>query len=260
MTEARTFRLTVAYDGTDFHGWQRQPELRTVQGELERALNEVLGDDAGPLETGGGPVTLNGAGRTDAGVHARGQVASFRARTVFPGFAIGPMAQKRLPRDVRVVRSEEASPGFHARHSARARRYEYRLLDAHDPMYGRFAWFPARRYEGDGLERSATALVGTHDCTSIGAKGSSPVSPICRIDHAVWRRWERGWLFDVQADHFLYHMVRNLVGTALWVSRDADPAGRMAEILASRRRSDAGPTVSPRGLSLEGVTYEGEES
>ncbi|MFN8588086.1 MAG: tRNA pseudouridine(38-40) synthase TruA [Candidatus Eisenbacteria bacterium] len=251
MSHARTFRLTIAYDGTAFHGWQRQPECRTVQGELERALAVALATESMPVQ---------GAGRTDAGVHARGQVVSFRAETRLPARAIAVRAQRELPPDVRIVAASEAGAEFHARHRAIARRYEYRLLDEADVLFDRFAWRPPRRYDGDGLARAATALVGEHDCTSFEAKGSSPAAPVCRIAHAMWRRWERGWLFDVQADHFLYHMVRNLVGTSLQLSRDPDPAGRMAGVLAARDRAAAGATAPPQGLSLEAVYYEGEET
>ncbi len=251
MSGPRTFRLTVAYDGTAFHGWQRQPARRTVQGELERALAVAIGAES---------IGVNGAGRTDAGVHARGQVVSFVAETRLPARAIGVRTQRELPPDVRIVDAREAAADFHARHRAIARRYEYRLLDAPDVLFDRFAWHPPRRFDGDGLAAAATAIVGERDCTSFEAKGSSPASPVCRIAHAVWRRWERGWAFDVQADHFLYHMVRNLVGTSLQVSRDRDPAGRMAEVLAARNRAAAAATSPPQGLSLEAVQYEGEES
>ena len=249
MIEPRPYRLTVAYDGTDFHGWQRQSALRTVQGELERAVKEVL--EIGEL-------SVNGAGRTDAGVHARGQVASFVAATALPGKAIGALANKRLPRDVRIVSASEAPAGFHARHSARARRYQYRMLDRPDVMFGRFAWHPARRFDPDGMVRSAAALEGTHDCSSFESPGSSIVNPVCRIDTARWSRWEMGWMFEVQADHFLYHMVRNLVGTALEVSRDPDPAASMARILEAKSRSSGGSTVASLGLSPEAVLFEAE--
>ncbi len=250
MTEPRPYRLTVAYDGTDFHGWQRQPGLRTVQGELERAIRDVLDVEE---------LAVNGAGRTDAGVHARGQVASFLASTRLPGKAIGALANKRMPRDVRIVEACDAPAGFHARHSARARRYQYRMLDRPDVMFGRFAWHPARRYDAQGMVRSAQALAGTHDCSSFESQGSSIVNPVCRIDFARWTRWELGWMFEVQADHFLYHMVRNVVGTAIEVSRDADPAASMARILAAKSRATGGSTVAPWGLSLEAVLFEGEE-
>jgi tRNA pseudouridine38-40 synthase len=221
--------------------------LRTVQGELERAAAEALGVDK---------LTVNGAGRTDAGVHARGQAASLVAETVLPARAVAAMTQKRLPRDIRIVEAADEPAGFHARHSARARRYSYRLLDHEDVLHGRYAWWPGRAVDGERLALGATPLIGEHDCSAFEAKGSSEVNPVCRISVARWRRWEAGWLFEVCADHFLYHMVRNLVGTALRAQRDPDPAARMADVLASRDRARSGGTVSPRGLCLEEVRFD----
>ncbi len=250
MSGARVFRLMVAYDGTEFHGWQKQPGLRTVQGELERAAAIVLAQE---------DIVIHGAGRTDAGVHARGQVASLRAATRLPGKAIGPLLQRQLPRDVRVVESLEAEARFHARHSARGRRYAYRLLEHDDVMLRRFAWYPRRAYPEEGLRRAVAPLVGEHDCSAFEASGSSDVSPVCRIALAHWSRWEGGLQFEIVADHFLYHMVRNLVGTALQAAKDADPASRMAAILASRDRARGAGTAPPQGLCLERVYFEGEE-
>jgi tRNA pseudouridine38-40 synthase len=246
VTAGRVFRLTVAYDGTDFHGWQKQPGLRTVQGELERAAAEALGVEG---------IRVHGAGRTDQGVHARGQVGSLVAETAWPASGVRAHIQRGLPRDVRVTDAAEEAPGFHARHSARARRYAFRLLDREDVLYGRFAWWPGHEVDGDRLALTAAPLVGDHDCSAFGAQGSSDASPLCRIGLSRWTRWEAGWMFEVQADHFLYHMVRNLVGTALQAARTSDPAGRMSEVLASRDRARGGPTVSPRGLCLEDVSY-----
>ena len=250
MSEERVFRLTIQYDGTQFHGWQRQPGMRTVQGELERALREVLAQEV---------VTLNGAGRTDAGVHARGQVASLRAVTALPGHALAPLVQRHLPRDIRVTASAEADASFHARHSARARRYCYRLLAAHDALFARVAWYPQRTIDESGLRAAVSVLAGEHDCSAFQAKGSSEVDPRCRITHAAIERWEGGLTLEIQADHFLYHMVRNVVGTALLAARRTDPAAHMAGVLASRNRARAAGTAPPQGLCLERVYYEGEE-
>ena len=247
MSEPRTFRMTVAYDGTGFHGWQRQPGLRTVQGEIERAIAGVLGGEA---------VTVNGAGRTDAGVHARGQVASFRSATTLPARAVLAIARRALPDDVRIVDGREAEAGFHARHSARARRYAYRLLEADDVLLGRFAWWPMKAFDGEALNRAVSPRVGRHDCSAFEAAGSSPANPECAISLARWERCEGGWRFDVRADHFLYHMVRNLVGTALRAAALPDPGGHVAEVLASRDRSRAAGTAPARGLCLEEVVYE----
>ncbi len=249
MNETPVFRLTVAYDGTDFHGWQKQPGLRTVQGELERALAAALEVES---------VTVHGAGRTDAGVHARGQVASFAAATTLPARAIAARAKHALPADVRIVAAAEAPPGFHARHSARARRYAYRLLDRDDVMLDRYAWCPGTPVDGVALQAAVAPLAGRHDCSAFEAAGSSPAEPVCSIVEARWSRAEGGWRFDVEADHFLYHMVRNLVGTSLRAMRAPDPAAHMSEVLASRDRARAGATAPARALSLERVRYEGD--
>ncbi len=249
MSGPRVFRLTVAYDGTGFHGWQRQPGLRTVQGELERAAAEALATV---------DIVVQGAGRTDAGVHARGQVASLAAGTALPARAVRALVQRALPDDVRVVDAAEAPPTFHARHDARARRYAFRLLDAPDVLWERFAWATPHAVDGAALERAVEPLAGTHDFSAFEAAGSTPAHPVCAMALARWTRWEAGWRFDVEADHFLYHMVRNLVGTALRAQRDADPAARVAEVLASRDRARAGPTAPAHGLCLEAVRYEEE--
>ena len=238
----------VAYDGTAFHGWQVQPGLRTVQGVLEEGLREVLGTT----------VTLAGAGRTDAGVHARGQVASFETDTVLPARALPPLLARALPGDVRVVSAAEAPPGFHARHSAVGRRYSYSLLAADDLLASRFAWRPSRLPAADALERSARALEGEHDFSAFRASGSGPTDPRCTVFRAGWTRWERGLRFDIVADHFLYHMVRSLVGTSLAAARDRDPLAAMTRVLESRTRAGVGVTVPARGLCLEQVFYPGE--
>jgi len=242
------FRLVVAYDGTAFHGWQRQPGCRTAQGVLEEALSEVLER----------PIEIQGAGRTDAGVHARGQVASFEAETRLPARALAPTLARRLPADLQVRAAVAAPPGFHARHSACARRYRYRLLDQDDLLWSRYAWRPPHPAIPDGLERAARVLEGDHDCSAFRATGSTPGSPRCRIYRSGWARWEGGLAFDIVADHFLYHMVRAIVGTALAAARARDPGAAMAAVLAGRARDRAGVTVPAHGLCLEQVFYADE--
>ena len=242
----RTFRLLVAYDGTDFHGWQVQPECRTVQGLIEEALRAVLGGIA---------TRLAGAGRTDAGVHARGQVASFRGETRLPGHALAPLLNRRLPSDVRVRASREAAPGFHARHSARGRRYAYRVLERDDVLMRRFAWSLGRRPDWACIDAATRAIEGEADFAAFGAAGSSTGSTVCRVRSARWRPLGSGARLDIVADHFLYHMVRNIVGTAVRISKDGDPAATMRAILESCDRSRAGATAPPRGLCLEAVEY-----
>ncbi len=244
----KTIRLVVAYDGTDFHGWQVQPGRRTVQGVLQDALSGLLEET----------VEIAGAGRTDAGVHARGQCASFTTSHRLPARAYAPSLGRRLPRDVRVVEAEERPEGFHARHSARARRYAYRLLDRDDVLLGRFAWAPPAPADPAALDRATRVLEGAHDCTSFASSGSPARTNVCRVHRARWSRWEGGTRLDIVADHFLYHMVRTVVGTALAAARTRDPEAAMGRALAARARAAAGPTAPPQGLSLEQVFYPGE--
>jgi tRNA pseudouridine38-40 synthase len=246
VAPVRTFRLVLAYDGTDFHGWQIQPAQRTVQGVVREALAEVLAD---------GVVDLHGAGRTDAGVHARGQVASFRSATRLPARAIAAELARRLPRDVAVRSVAEAEDDFHARHSAIARHYTYRTVEYEDPRWERFAWHPPRMPAVEALDLATRVLEGVHDCSSFKSSGSSPADPMCRIVRARWRAWEFGSMFEIVADHFLYHMVRNVVGTAFAAARVSDPAAAMRRVLAARDRSAGGLAAPAHGLSLEHVFY-----
>lgn len=242
----RTYRLVVAYDGTGFHGWQVQRDRRTVQGTLEAALREVLQEQE---------LQIAGAGRTDAGVHARGQVASFRSATRLPASALAPLLNRRLPDDVRVREAAEAPPEFHARHTAVARRYAYRLLAEDDLLLARIAWWPGRPVDPDRLERATRALEGEADCSAFRNSGGGPSRPVCRIHRAGWSRSGPFLRFDIVGDHFLYQMVRNVVGTALAVAAADDPAAAMRAVLASRERRRAGVAAPPQGLCLEEVFY-----
>jgi len=244
----RTIRLDVAYDGTEFHGWQRQPGQRTVQGVLEARLESLFGES----------VPMSGAGRTDAGVHARGQVASFHTDSPLPVRAITALLRRGLPRDVEVLEAREAAARFHARHSAQARRYSYRLLDRPDLLAARFAWRPRPRLAPDGLAAAVAVLEGRHDCAAFQATGSEVGGTMCQIHRASWQRWESGWELEIVADRFLYHMVRNIVGTALKVMEAVDPGRAMRAVLDSRARQRAGPTAPAHGLCLEQVFYPAE--
>jgi tRNA pseudouridine38-40 synthase len=246
--DVRNVRLVVAYEGSGFHGWQIQPGQRTVQGVLEEALRSVMGET----------VRLTGAGRTDAGVHARGQVATFSAAGTLPARALAPVVNRALPRDVRVREAADAPPGFDARRSALARRYAYRLLDREDLLLERIAWHPRRRIDEEVLIRCTRVLEGEHDFSSFRNTGSGEVTPRCRVFRADWRRWEGGPRLDIVADHFLYHMVRVIVGTAMAAADARDPERAMRDILGARDRRKAGVTVPPQGLCLEHVFYPGE--
>ncbi len=241
----RTIRLLLAYDGTEFHGWQVQPGRRTVQGVVEEALRDMLGDDA---------PRVAGAGRTDAGVHARGQVASFSCASELPAKAFGPLLNRRLPADVRVRAAAEAPAGFHARHSARERRYAYRVLARDDVLIERFAWSVRRTPDWERVDAATRALEGEADFRAF-ATASEPRTTVCRVRLARWLRVTGGARLDIAADHFLYHMVRNIVGTALRVASERDPAAAMRAVLTSGDRARAGATAPAHGLCLERVNY-----
>ena len=247
----RKIRLLVSYDGTSFHGWQVQPRLRTVQGEIEDALRDMLD---GTLQR------VSAAGRTDTGVHARGQVASFACESRLPAHAFAPLLNKRLPADVRVRAAAAAPARFHARHSARARRYAYRVIERPDVLVERYAWNLGHRPDWARIDAATRVLEGEADFAAFGTPSTPAATSVCRIRHARWRRVRGGARLDIVADHFLYHMVRHIVSTAVRLQAHADPAAAMRAILASRDRARAIARAPAHGLCLEQVEYPAEEA
>ncbi len=247
--ETRRICLTAAFDGTDFQGWQIQDNGRTVQGVLEEVLGRMHRHE----------VRVIGAGRTDSGVHARGMTAHFNTDIAsIPAERFVPALNGLLPRDVRIVRSTEAAPDFHARFDARWREYRYMLCcGSADPHARRFSLFLDRRPSVRRLNRYAAAAAGEHDFSAFCAAGDLSDSKNRRIMQAVWVPFGRDRLeFRIRGTAFLWKMVRSLVGTMLELERDAAPETAMSEILQSRDRSAAGTTAPARGLHLWRVNYE----
>jgi tRNA pseudouridine38-40 synthase len=248
MDPRRNIRLLLEYDGTGYHGWQRQLDALTIQGVLEAAVARLTQ----------APVAIIGSGRTDAGVHARGQVANFRTGSTIPLRAFHQGLNSLLPKDIAVLEATEAEPEFHARKSARAKTYEYRILNRpnRSPLYRHYAWWLAPRLDLAAMAEAAGCLPGEHDFTAFRASGSDNLNPVRWVLAATWREEPGGWLsFSITATGFLRGMVRSLVGTMVEVGLGKAPPARLADLLASRARHLAGPTAPPQGLYLVEVFY-----
>jgi tRNA pseudouridine38-40 synthase len=259
------FKLTLAYDGTAFHGWQRQPGQRTVQGELERAWLEITGET----------VRFSGASRTDAGVHAAAQVASVESVTrLSPDALLGGLNAK-LPDDAVARRVDLAPDGFHATHDAKRKRYRYSFYNDHrrPVFWRRQAWHVPTPLNVGAMHRAAQALVGTHDFASFQSMGSERESTVRTIfDAHVQSGAGRGRGgaadgigldaeaaalvdFEVEGDGFLYNMVRAIAGTLAEIGRGRRDESWLTEVIAARDRSAAGQTAPPHGLTLLWVAY-----
>ncbi|HEX8098050.1 MAG TPA: tRNA pseudouridine(38-40) synthase TruA [Pyrinomonadaceae bacterium] len=248
------YRLTIQYEGTDFHGWQMQEGRRTVQGELTRVLSLLEGRG----------VVVHGAGRTDAGVHAVAQVANVELRREFLPDKLRAAVNGNLAWDVRVIAAEAAPDDFHARFSARGKTYLYRVFNEPfvSPFWSRYAHHEARSLDVERMRGAARLLVGEHDWTAFSAAQSDAVSRVRTVTGvevtSVRSERGRGRLLDigVSADGFLRYMVRSIAGTLLAVGRGELGEHDVAEMLASGRRPRAATTAPARGLTLMSVHYD----
>lgn len=248
--EGRTFRLTIAYDGADYAGWQVQPDQVTIQSEVELALWQATKEK----------VTIHGSGRTDAGVHALGQVASFRTTNPIPPENLQRAVNRLLPPAIRIVAAEEAPAGFHARFSARGKRYEYRIWRERicPPHLARYVYTHPYPLDVPAMIAAAPLFAGEHDFSSFSAADAKDA-----LGHSKVRRiWvsemaEEGplLLYRVEGSGFLKHMVRNLVGTLIEVGRGNLSAAGLRGLLATPQRARAGNTVPGQGLYLVRVDY-----
>ena len=243
----RTMRLTIAYEGTEFHGWQYQPALPTVQGVVMAAAERVLG----------APVKIVGASRTDAGVHALRQVASLTTASTIAPDALRRALNALLPPAVRVLEACDAAAGFDARRSARGKRYAY-LIDrsvAPDPFRRRYAWHVPYALDERAMRDGLSLTRGAHDFSAFCAAAGRGRTPMCTVRSTRVVRRKQWLVLLISADSFLHHMVRNLVGSLVEVGRRAQAPGWMAELIASRDRTRAGPTAPAHGLALVRVLY-----
>jgi tRNA pseudouridine38-40 synthase len=243
MIRAVQLKLTLEYDGTGFHGWAAQPGLRTVEGEVRRALDDTYASWDG----------LSVAGRTDTGVHALGQVASVEAEGGPPVPRAAEALNAQLADDVAVVSVERAPDGFHARRSAKSRSYRYRIYRRREPspFEARRAWWFPRPLDRAALDESAALLLGEHDFRAFTKAETQHKVFVRTVHEARWVDGEHSLELVVTADSFLRHMVRTLVGTMI-----ERPPEAIAKLLQGGRRADAGTTAPPWGLYLERVQYE----
>jgi tRNA pseudouridine38-40 synthase len=248
----RHIRLVVEYDGTGLHGWQRQPNAPTVQEHLEIALAKLLVHD----------VTVTGASRTDAGVHARGQVASFFTERTIPLHGIRRGLNSVLPDAIAILDAAEVPADFHPRFSATSKHYRYTILTRADrsPRWRDRAWHHPDALAVSAMTDAAGALLGEHDFAAFRAAGCAAKTTTRRIDSIAIAATGELLELDIHGNAFLRNMVRILVGTLTEVGTGRRPVAQVAEILASKDRTRAGITAPPQGLELVCVRYDGVRS
>ena len=239
----RTFKLTIEYDGADFSGWQVQPDRRTVQGELYRALEETSGERG----------KIVGAGRTDAGVHAVGQVASVVSATKLAPAVLLRALNARLPFDIRVRSCTEAPEGFNARFDAKSRTYRYMFIRRPTALWRNYYYAVTGRFDTKAMRRSLGDLLGGRDFTSFASSEDDLPTKRCMMMRAELVEEPPLVVLSLTADHFLHHMVRSIAGTLLEIGRGKPWS--MGEIIAAQDHSRTGPTLPPHALYLMEVTY-----
>lgn len=244
----RNLKLTLSYDGTDFFGWQTQPGFRTVQETLEQAIHKLTGEK----------VHANASGRTDSGVHALGQVANFYSNTRLEPETLVRAINAHLPPDVVVREAVDVPEVFDANHDARRKLYRYVIHDGlvEDPFLRRYCYHTKRRLDVEAMRRSAEVLKGRHDFHSFETEWPNRMSSVRTITHLGLSRFGDWIWLDVEADGFLYNMVRAIAGTLINVGRGYWPESQVAQILHAEDRAQAGPTAPAQGLFLVRVTYE----
>lgn len=241
------FKLILEYDGTNYHGWQLQKNAVTIQGTLETALSQIFGD----------PIRVRVAGRTDTGVHALGQVASFKTEKLIDHYRLQRALNGLLPNDIVVKHVEEVTENFNPRFDALSRTYRYQIWNHRWPsaIWARYSWHVSLPLNVDAMNRAATLFIGDHDFSSFQGSDWVEHSPQRTVLHSVVRTDGEFLVYDVEGRSFLRHMVRNIVGTLVDVGRGAISVEDFATIFAAHDRARAGVNAPPQGLFLVTITY-----
>jgi pseudouridylate synthase I len=247
----RRIALTIAYDGTAYSGWQAQANAVTVEGTLREAIRRLCGEEV---------VTI-GASRTDAGVHALGNVVAFDTESPIPGGNWRPALNSFLPQDIRVMRSWEAEDDFHPRFNAHSKRYEYRIAtdEVISPIRCRYVCGVRETLDLEAMAEGAKAFVGTHDYSAFCSAGAQTESKVRTVTRCEVYREGPEIVIGVEGDGFLYNMIRILAGTLIDMGRGAKAPESMSTILGSLDRAKAGPTAPPQGLMLVRIRYGEDE-
>ena len=244
----RTIKLVIEYDGTQYQGWQVQPNGQTIQAVIQDCLKHLTGESS----------QLTGSGRTDSGVHALGQVAHFKTESRLDANTFQRALNSLLPEDIVIRRAEEVDAEFHARRSARSKVYEYRILNRTTPpaIDRQYLWYIPQKLNLDEMKKATHSLVGEHDFSAFRSVGSPTRSSVRNLLRAEWKRGKGGHLrFEIEASGFLKQMVRAIVGTLVEVGRGKISVQEFKRILDSKDRKEAGPTAPARGLFLKEVKY-----
>ncbi len=245
MSNKRTLKLIVEYDGSDFAGFQIQPNQRTIQGEIEKALQVLTQED----------IRVIGSGRTDAGVHALGQVVSFQLYSTLSLEQFQKGLNGLLPEDIHITDVSESPQRFNARQNAISRSYRYVLSKEYRAIKRQYVWCPRMEFFVEPMQQASKCLIGEHDFTSFCTANGDTDHFISKVSNASWKIIDDEIHFEITADRFYHHMVRSIVGTLVEVGRGKISPEDFHRILKAKNRSHAGPTAPPHGLFLVWVQY-----
>jgi len=241
----RNIKLLIEYDGTDFVGWQWQPKGRSVEAELRRSLKQLLQEQP----------KIFGAGRTDSGVHALGQVANFKTGSALKLTQIRDGLNYYLSHDIRILKSDEVADDFHARYSAKSRLYRY-VISRYQPAIGRqYVWFYKPALDFSLMKQATSFLLGNHSFRAFSRPNPKEVHYRCRVQEAEWKENGSRLIFEIRANRFLHNMVRIIVGTLLEIGRGRNSPEVILNMLREEDKAWAGPAVPPQGLFLVKVEY-----